>query len=126
VLVVEDDEPVRAVLRRALADHGYLVLEAGGGAEAVRLAAMHRGPIHLLVTDVVMPEMDGRELAERMVAARPDLALLLVSGYTDDEVVRHGLIEAGVPFLQKPFAPAALLVKVREVLDDHRGPPPRR
>ncbi|MGH7538528.1 MAG: response regulator [Gemmatimonadales bacterium] len=81
------------------------------------LASEHDGPIHLLVTDVIMPEMSGRQLADRMKDRHPGLKVLFVSGYTDDAIVRHGILEPGISFLQKPFTPEALARKVREVLD---------
>jgi two-component system, cell cycle sensor histidine kinase and response regulator CckA len=96
---------------------GYTVLEANHGGEAVRLAERYDGPVHLLVSDVVMPEMGGRVLAERLAAARPGMKVLFVSGYTDDAVVRHGVLEAEMAFLQKPFTPGLLARKVRNVLD---------
>jgi CheY-like chemotaxis protein len=96
---------------------GYSVLEASGGAEAIRMADQHTGPIHLLVTDVVMPRVGGREAAETLRTRRPGLKVLYMSGYTDDAVVRHGIVEATDAFLQKPFTPLALAHKVREVLD---------
>jgi CheY-like chemotaxis protein len=117
VLVVEDEGAVRAVIRRALQGAGYTVLEAGGGADAVRLAEQHAGPIHLLVTDVVMPGLNGRQVAERVTALRPGVRVLFVSGYTDDAVIRHGLDGEGLAFLPKPFTPEVLTRKVREVLD---------
>ncbi|MFI5214077.1 MAG: PAS domain S-box protein, partial [Gemmatimonadales bacterium] len=120
VLLVEDDRAVRDLGRRSLVDQGYHVLEAGNGAEAVKLANAYDGPIHLLLTDVVMPEMGGRALAEALGATRPDMALLFVSGYNEDAVIQHGVQESGLPFLQKPFTPSALLGMVREVLDEHR------
>ncbi|HEX9548134.1 MAG TPA: response regulator, partial [Acidimicrobiales bacterium] len=79
-------------------------------------AAAHRDPIHLLVTDVIMPEMSGRQLADRLCQQRPSLKVLFVSGYTDDAIVRHGMLEPGIAFLQKPFTPLTLARKVREVL----------
>ncbi|QEL15587.1 PAS domain S-box protein [Limnoglobus roseus] len=117
VLLVEDEAAVRQFSRAALQLSGYTVLEAGHGGEAVRLAERYEGPIHLLVSDVVMPEMGGRLLAERLSASRPGIKVVFVSGYTDDAIVRHGVLEAGVAFLQKPFSPADLARKVREVLD---------
>jgi CheY-like chemotaxis protein len=116
VLLVEDEESVRALTRRVLQAKGYEVLEASNGAEALALVARHAGPLHLLVTDVVMPRMSGRELATRLGDVRPGVKVLYVSGYTDDAVVRHGVLEAGAMFLQKPFSPDALARKVRDVL----------
>ena len=118
VLLVEDEEQVRRLTKMALEKSGYTVLEAGHGGEAVRVAEKYDGPIHLLVSDVVMPEMGGRILAERLSASRPGIRVLFLSGYTDDAVVRHGVVEAGVAFLQKPFSPAALAQKVWAVLDN--------
>ncbi len=117
LLVVEDDDAVRALTRTVLRNHSYDVIEAIDPDDALRWVAEHDDPIHLLVTDVVMPGMSGRVLAERLTALRSDLKVLYVSGYTDDSVVRHGLLEAEVAFLQKPFSPDALARKVREVLD---------
>jgi CheY-like chemotaxis protein len=114
---VEDEDAVRALTRHILLACGYAVLEARDGAEAVRLAADHPGPVHLLVADVVMPRMGGREAATRVAAARPGIRVLFLSGYTDDAVVRHGILEAEVAFLQKPFTAAALARKVRDTLD---------
>jgi two-component system cell cycle sensor histidine kinase/response regulator CckA len=122
LLLVEDDEGVRALSRHILRSCGYTLLEAASGDEALRLARGIRGPIHLLVTDVVMPGLGGRELAERLLESHPGAKVLYLSGYTDDAVVRHGVREVGVQFLQKPYTPAALAQKVREVLDAP-GPP---
>ena len=120
VLLVEDEDAVRALARIVLRQAGYHVLDAGHGAEALRLCAAYRGPIHLLVSDVVMPEFGGRELAERLAEEYPEMKVLFMSGYTDDAVVRHGVLRDEVAFLQKPFTPAALARKVREVLDTAR------
>jgi CheY-like chemotaxis protein len=117
LLIVEDDEAVRALTRAVLRGRSYEVIEAVDADEALRLVAQNPKPIALLVTDVVMPGMSGRELASRLTTLRPELKVLYVSGYTDDAVVRHGLLEAEISFLQKPFTPDALARKVREVLD---------
>jgi len=121
ILLVEDALRVRAVVREILEMNGYNVLEARHGAEALDISERHQGPIHLMVTDVVMPQMSGRELAQRLQPLRPDMKVLYMSGYTDDAIVRHGVLGAGMAFLSKPFTPDALALKVREVLDT----PPR-
>jgi two-component system cell cycle sensor histidine kinase/response regulator CckA len=117
ILLVEDEDAVRGITRLALQMHGYTVLEARNGREALGVCERHPGPIHLLITDVVMPDMGGREVAERLTGRQPGLRMLYLLGYTDDAVVRHGVLEAEVAFLQKPFTPAALAAKVRDVLD---------
>jgi two-component system cell cycle sensor histidine kinase/response regulator CckA len=122
VLLVEDEQSVRALIRRLLAGNGYTVLEAGGAGEALETARRHSGRIHLLLTDVVMPEMSGSDLAAGFVALRPEGRVIFMSGYTDDAVVRHGLVGEGLNFLQKPFTPDALALKVREVLDAAESP----
>ncbi len=117
VLVAEDSEAVRAVTRQVLERQGYTVLEAPHGNAALALAAAHDGPIHLLLTDVVMPGLSGRQLADELMKRRPATRVLYTSGYTDDAVVRHGVLEAGIAYLQKPFTSASLARKVRETLD---------
>jgi DNA-binding response OmpR family regulator len=117
VLIAEDDDTIRRLTRVALEAHGYAVLDGGFGADAARTAEGHGGTIHLLVTDVIMPGMNGRELADAVRAARPGVKVLFVSGYTDDVVVPHGVEVATDAFLQKPFTPLALACKVRAVLD---------
>ena len=116
VMLVEDDRALRDLIHRILADRGYAVLAAGSGPEALRLAHQHGRPIDLLVTDIVMPEMSGPETADRLVAEQPHLKVLYMSGYTDAVRLRLPSPEVTVPFLQKPFAPSALALKVREVL----------
>ncbi|HEX2877829.1 MAG TPA: response regulator, partial [Polyangiaceae bacterium] len=117
VLLVEDEDQVRAVIRAILTRAGYVVVEASNGDDALRLAKSASAPIHLLLTDVVMPGMGGRELAERMSKLLPTLKVLYMSGYTDDAIVHHGVLEAGISFYQKPVTPQALLQRVRDVLE---------
>jgi PAS domain S-box-containing protein len=116
ILLVEDDDTVRDLAREVLQESGYRVLVASHGEEALRLGGSHDGPIHLMLTDVVMPGGSGRVYAEKLGAARPDMKVLYMSGYTDDAIVRHGLLDPHIAFLEKPFTPAALTGKVREVL----------
>ena len=117
VLLVEDEPEVRWLVRDMLQHLGYTVLEARHGIEAQVLSIQHAGPIHLLITDVVMPQMSGREIAEQLTSEHPETKVLYMSGYTDDAVVRHGVLAAEIAFLQKPFTPEAMARKVREVLD---------
>ena len=112
---------MRALARDLLRAQGYTVLEAQHGREALRIGEQHAGPIHLLLTDVVMPEMNGRELAERLAPIRPTTPILYMSGYTDNVVVHHGVLDRSAVFLDKPFTPAALVCKVRQVLDTSGG-----
>ena len=117
VLLVEDDEAVRELTREVLEMHGYTVLAVAAAVEAPRVVEGSSSPIHLLVTDVVMPRLSGRELTERLRSLRPGLRVLYISGYADTAVVHHGVLDPGTPFLQKPFTPDALLRSVRKVLD---------
>jgi two-component system cell cycle sensor histidine kinase/response regulator CckA len=120
VLLVEDEDAVRALAREVLRRHGYVVLEARHGLDAVRIAEQHPDPIHLMITDVVMPHMSGRDLAIRLAAARPNMKVLFISGYTDHAVMHHALTSGGA-FLQKPFTPENFARTVRSVLEAVRG-----
>ncbi len=117
ILLVEDDQRVRSLARLVLQGAGYSLLEAGHGVEAERLCRQHGGPIHLLVTDVVMPHANGRQVADQVRSLHPETKVLYVSGYMDDSVVRHGILHDAVNFLPKPYTPNVLTRKVREVLD---------
>jgi signal transduction histidine kinase len=117
ILLAEDEHQVRTVIRAILTRAGYTVIEASNGDDALRLAQNATVPIHLLLTDVVMPGMGGRALAERVSEVLPGLKVLYMSGYTDDAIVHHGVLEAGLAFYQKPVTPHALLRRVRDVLD---------
>jgi PAS domain S-box-containing protein len=122
ILVVEDDDGVRWMTRRILVDAGYQVLEAADGASALELFGRDGAAVRLLVTDLVMPGMAGRELADRLAKLRPGIPVLFTSGYTDGEIVRRGLLEPGTAFVQKPFDPDAIVRLVRERLDSARLP----
>jgi CheY-like chemotaxis protein len=117
ILVVEDETAILSVTRTMLERQGYTVLAANSPAEAVRLAREHEGQIHLLVTDIVMPEMNGRELAKYLTTIYPQLRHLFMSGYTASVIAHHGVLDSGVPFIQKPFSMKELTAKVRETLD---------
>jgi PAS domain S-box-containing protein len=116
VLLVEDEDGVRELIWKTLTEHGHTVLEARHGRDALTLAAGYDQPIHLLLSDVVMPEMGAGELADQLLAERPDLRVLYISGYTSDEVVRRGISRKDAAFIQKPFTTEELMRKVREVL----------
>ncbi len=117
ILLVEDEGAIRSPAREILEMMGYRVLEAARGGEAIALSERYEGPIDLLITDVVMPGMGGRQLAERLLITHPRMRVLYTSGYTDDAMMRHGVLDQGLPLLQKPFTADALAKKVREVLD---------
>jgi CheY-like chemotaxis protein len=116
VLIVEDDDSLRNFVQKALRQHGYKVLVAENGEDALRVGQAHEGPIDLMITDVVMPKMGGREAADRLQPLYPRMKVIYMSGYTDNAIVRHGVLKPGLNFLQKPFAPEGLARKVREAL----------
>ena len=117
ILLVDDDEQVRLVTRGILKRNGYHVIDAKHAGEAMLACEQHAGTIHLLLTDVVMPQMSGPELAKRLAKSRPGMRVMCMSGYTDDSIVRHGILETEFAYLQKPITPESLTRKVREVLD---------
>jgi PAS domain S-box-containing protein len=121
VLLVEDADALRKLARSFLLDHGFQVLPASNGEEAMEVARKHNGPIHLLLTDVVMPGMNGRALADKLLARLPQLKVVYISGYTDSFIAGHGVLEEGTHLLHKPFTEAALIWKIREVLDAEAG-----
>ncbi|MDI6752990.1 MAG: PAS domain S-box protein [Thermodesulfobacteriota bacterium] len=117
ILLVEDEKAVRTMIRKTLQSNGYTVLEAHHGQEALHICDQYSGPIHLMVTDVVMPQMSGKELAEKLTPKRPEMKILYMSGYPDNSIVQHGVLEPGTEFLQKPFTFNTLEAKVRKILD---------
>ena len=116
ILLVEDEDQIRKMILSLLRSFGYRVLEARNGGEALMISEKHPDRIHLLLTDVVMPYMNGAELAKRLLAARTDLRVLCMSGYADEAILKPGVIDAGLAFLQKPVTPDQLARKIREVL----------
>src|SRR5262249_54831135 len=121
VLLVEDEAGVRWVAQEILRSTGYIVLAASDGNEALRISGKHEGPIHLLLTDVVMPVLSGPALVSRLASRRPEMRVMYISGYAEDAFVHHGLLDPGVVFLEKPFTPETLARKVRETLDRDLG-----
>jgi two-component system cell cycle sensor histidine kinase/response regulator CckA len=117
ILLAEDDEIVRRLVIEVLQRYGYQVLEASSTAEAILIGQRHSGPIHLLISDVVMPEMNGPELSIRLQRFRPEMKVLYMSGYTDSTIVQQRMADEARNFIQKPFVPDALVRRVREILD---------
>ena len=117
ILIVEDEEAVRELIQTVLTEKGFDVIPSLDPQHAEKIAAEFGGEIHLLLTDMVMPGMSGRELAERISAKRRDIRVLFMSGYTDNVITSGGMLQEGLAFLQKPFSPGALVQKVREVLN---------
>jgi CheY-like chemotaxis protein len=121
ILVAEDNDAVRGLAREVLTGCGYHVLEGASGPASLAIGKNYQGSIQLLMTDVVMPGMNGRELANQLLSRHPQMRILYMSGYADDAIVHHGVLDAGTNFIQKPFSPDALARKVRLILDE----PPR-
>jgi DNA-binding response OmpR family regulator len=117
ILLVEDESSVRELVANILKDHGYHVLEAQDGVDGVQVSGEYGGPIHLLLTDVVMPKMNGKKLAERLRSQRPELRVLYLSGYTDPAILRGGVLEPSMNFVPKPVSEGCLTHMVRAVLD---------
>lgn len=117
ILLVEDEEQIRRAAVEVLNVLGYQVFEAGSGTQAIQLAELYKAPIHLLLTDVIMPRMNGREVAEKVKALHPETTVLFMSGYTDDIISKHGVLEEDVHFINKPFTPSILATKIREILE---------
>ena len=117
ILLVEDDEGVRNLVREVLENYGYRVLEATDGPKALSIGESYIQTIHVILTDVVMPGMSGRAVADRLANSRPEMKVLFMSGYPDDAIVQHGVLDPDTPFIEKPFTPEVLARKIREVLD---------
>jgi two-component system, cell cycle sensor histidine kinase and response regulator CckA len=117
LLIVENEAAIRNLLQMALQKNGYRVLTAESGREALDLINAHSGPIHLLITDVMMPDIDGPELVRRLSTLRPDTRTLFMSGYMDDALGEQGVLPSNVNFIQKPFSPRTIAQRVREILD---------
>ncbi len=122
ILVIEDELMIREIVNVQLLEQGFTVLLAADGEEAIRICAEHKDPIHLLLTDVVLPGMSGREAAKNITSGRPEIRVIYMSGYTANGIVHHGVLTTGLAFLQKPFSPAVLLNKIRQVLDAKTPP----
>ena len=117
ILVAEDEDGVRSLTREVLEKYGYRVLEAANGEEALVVADQHQGPVDVLLSDVVMPRMGGPELAQALLTRRPALKVLYMSGYTEEAIAKHGILDPGTSFLEKPFSPDTLARRIRDLLD---------
>jgi two-component system, cell cycle sensor histidine kinase and response regulator CckA len=117
LLIVENESAIRHLLQVALRRNGYTVLAAESGREALQLVRNHAGPLHLLITDVMMPDMDGPELVRQLATIRPDTRTLFMSGYMDDTLGERGILSTNANFIQKPFSPGTIAQRVREILD---------
>ena len=117
ILIAEDEDSVRTLIEEILQTHGYNVLSAANGSEATLMSERHKGPIHLLVTDIIMPQMSGPELARHMTIQRPGMKVLFLSGYANDSILEQNSIVSGGSFLQKPFSPETLTLKIREIIE---------
>jgi two-component system cell cycle sensor histidine kinase/response regulator CckA len=117
ILIVDDEPEIRSLARDILEPKGYAVLEALDGAEALQIAGRHPGPIHLVLTDVLMPNLNGPDMAERLKPMRPDAKVVFMSGYTSEVMGQYGVVRSSAPFVAKPFSPDGLARKLREVLD---------
>jgi DNA-binding NtrC family response regulator len=120
--VIEDEAMIREIINVVLVEQGFTVLLAGDGEEALGICAGHNGHIQLLLTDVVLPGMSGREAAKNITPSRPEMRVVYMSGYTTYGILHHGVLAPGIAFIQKPFSPAALLEKIRQVLDAEKPP----
>ena len=117
ILLVEDEDGVRTLIKQLLQRQGYIVIETRHGVEAMLEWSGTRRPIHLLLTDVVLTQMNGRELAQKLLPMRPEMKVLFMSGYSEEAIAHHGVLNPGTEFLQKPFTTETLIRKVREMLD---------
>lgn len=122
ILLVDDESYIRELVSAILTIEGYVILEASSGPDALKVSAEHEGPIHLLLTDVVMNPMSGGELAKRLCPTRPEIRVLYISGFPDDTTVQYGISQSVVSFLAKPFTPKALIQKIRDVLNAQSEP----
>ena len=117
ILVVEDEDKLRDLIKEIMEEHGYKILLANDGEDALSVVGSYRETIHLLLTDIVMPKMNGKELADILSVQRPAMQILFMSGYTEETIMHHGILDKGINFINKPFSSESLLMKIREILD---------